>query len=234
MTTLLMTVFGSSPAWADDATFSFSTKWGGNSQTVDNITVTFGGTTSDQTGFRRFKKSATMAVSAESGYNITSVAITFSTDNSKSIPTTEQITANPTGDSYAVSGSTLTWTGSTSSITFTKDDTGNEFDITGITVTYTSAASGDVTQVINIADLRFEHLTYNPGRSGVAGFDITTSGWMTYTTVLEMTGHTLSCLAAQEAIIQLPLLQIVLTAAGRLNRSSSMAAVELPLLTMPQ
>lgn len=124
-----------------------------------------------------------MAVSAESGYNITSVAITFSTDNSKSIPTTEQITANPTGDSYAVSGSTLTWTGSTSSITFTKDDTGNEFDITGITVTYTSAASGDVTQVINIADLRFEHLTYNPGRSGVAGFDITTSGWMTYTTV---------------------------------------------------
>ena len=183
MTTLLMTVFGSSPAWAEDATFTFSSKWGSNSQTVSPITITFGGTTSDQIGFRRFKKSATMAVSAESGYNITSVAITFSTTNGKSIPTTTQITVNPTGNSYAASGVDLTWTGSASSLTFTKDNTGDEFDITNITVTYTNGASGDATQDINIADLRFEHQTYNPGRNGVAGFNITTTGWQSYTTV---------------------------------------------------
>ena len=43
MTTLLMTVFGSSPAWAEDATFTFSSKWGSNSQTVSPITITFVG-----------------------------------------------------------------------------------------------------------------------------------------------------------------------------------------------
>lgn len=183
MTTLLITVFGSSPAWADNAPFSFTSKWGSNSQTVSPITITFGGTTSDQTGFRRFKKSATMAVSAESGYNITSVAITFTISNGKNIPTTTQITVNPTGNSYAVSENVLTWTGSASSLTFTKDNTGDEFDITNITVTYTNEAAGDATRDISIADLRFEHQTYNPGRSGVAGFNITTTGWQSYTTV---------------------------------------------------
>lgn len=168
---------------AEVANFTFISKWQSNSQTDNPITVTFGGSTSDQTGYRRFKNSATMAVSAETGYNVTAVTITFTTGYGKNIPTTTQITVNPTGNSYSNSGNTLTWTGSASSLTFTKDATGNEFDIVGISVTYTNGASGDATQDINIADLRFEHQTYNPGRSGVAGFNITTTGWQSYTTV---------------------------------------------------
>lgn len=183
MTTLLMTVFGSSPAWAEDATapFSFASKWNSNSQTVSPITITFGGNTSDQTGFRRFKKSATMAVSAESGYNITSVAITFSKTD-KSIPTTTQITVNPTGNSYAASGDVLTWTGSASSLTFTKDATGDEFDIVGISVTYEAASQTEWSYNIAIEDLRLPHLTYGPSRSGIYGLNINASGWQSYST----------------------------------------------------
>ena len=184
MTTLLMTVFGSSPAWAEEATFSFTSKWGSNSQTVSPITITFGGTTSDQTGFRRFKNSATMAVSAETGYNVTAVTITFTEANSKKIPTTGQITVNPTGTSYSSSNSekTLSWTGSASSLTFTKDATGDEFDIVGISVTYEAASQTEWSYNIAIEDLRLPHLTYGPSRSGIYGLNINASGWQSYST----------------------------------------------------
>ena len=184
MTTLLMTVFGSSPAWAEEVTFSFTSKWNSNSQTVSPITITFGGTTSDQAGYRRFKNSATMAVSAETGYNVTAVTITFTEANSKKIPTTAQITVNPTGTSYSSSNSekTLSWTGSASSLTFTKDATGDEFDIVGISVTYEAASQTEWSYNIAIEDLRLPHLTYGPSRSGIYGLNINASGWQSYST----------------------------------------------------
>ncbi len=45
------------------------------------------------------------------------------------------------------------------------------------------ATSTDATQDISIEDLRFLHQTYNPSRTNVAGFNITTSGWQSFTTV---------------------------------------------------
>ena len=99
----LSALFGGNRVMAEVATFTFTSKWNSNSQTDNPITVTFGGTTSDQTGYRRFKNSATMAVSAETGYNVTAVNITFTTEYGKKIPTTGQITVNPTGTSYSSS-----------------------------------------------------------------------------------------------------------------------------------
>ncbi len=178
----LSALLGGNRVMAGEASFTFTSKWQSNSQTVNPITVTFGGSTSDQTGYRRFKNSATMAVSAEPGYNITSVAITFSTTNGKSIPTTTQITVNPTGNSYAESEDHLTWTGSASSLTFTKDATGNEFDIVGISVTYEAASQTEWSYNIAIEDLRLPHLTYGPSRSGIYGLNINASGWQSYST----------------------------------------------------
>ncbi len=180
----LSALLGGNKVMAGEASFTFTSKWQSNSQTVNPITVTFGGTTSDQTGYRRFKNSATMAVSAETGYNVTAVTITFTEANSKKIPTTAQITVNPTGTSYSNpnSGNTLSWTGSASSLTFTKDNTGDEFDIIGISVTYEAASQTEWSYNIAIEDLRLPHLTYGPSRSGIYGLNINASGWQSYST----------------------------------------------------
>ena len=182
---MLLSVFGIGNVWADNADFSFATKWKSNSQIVNDITVTFSGTTSDQTGYRRIKKESTTSVSAAEGKSITSIAITFTDQTAgtpKTIPTTSEITVSPSGDSYSVTNEVLTWTGNSSSVVFTVGSSGNtEFDITNITVTYSDATPTEYDYVINIADLRFEHLTYGPGRTGIYGFDITTSGWQSQT-----------------------------------------------------
>lgn len=184
---LLMTLLiGVGQIWADNADFSFATKWKSNSQTVNDITVTFSGTTSDQTGFRRIKKESTTSVSAVEGKTITSIAITFTDEtpsNAKPIPTTSEITVSPSGDSYSVSDKVLTWTGNSSSVVFTVGTSGNtEFDITGISVTYSDATPTEYDYVINIADLRFEHLSYSPlERNGIYGFNISTDGWQAQT-----------------------------------------------------
>lgn len=167
---------------ADTADFSFATKWSSNSQTVGDITVTFGGSTSDQTGYRRYKNAATLSVSSGTDYNITGITVTFTTAHEKSLPTEGKISASPGSLSFNTTNGTCTWTGTaTNSVVLTKDATGDEFDITGISVTYTTAAPTEYDYVINIADLRFEHLTYGPGRTGIYGFDITTSGWQSQT-----------------------------------------------------
>ena len=180
----LSVLLGGNKVMAGEANFTFTSKWQSNSKTDKQITVTFGGTTSDQAGYRRFKNSATMAVSAETGYNVTAVIITFTTDNDKNIPTTGQITVNPTGTSYSSSNSekTLSWRGSASSLTFTKDNTGNEFDIVGISVTYEAASQTEWSYNIAIEDLRLPHLTYGPSRSGIYGLNINASGWQSYST----------------------------------------------------
>ncbi len=145
--------------------------------TNDIITITFGGSNlSAQKTYMGYKNGSTLSVSSTTGYTITGISLTFANGYT---PTNNSFTANPTG----LNEDCTSWSGNASSISITNSASNNDTRITSITVTYSSAASSDATQSINIADLRFEHLTYNPGRSGVAGFDITTSGWMTYTTV---------------------------------------------------
>lgn len=180
-TTLFLLVFGGGNLWAQSsADFSFASKWKANEMTVEPITVTFGGTTSDATGYRRIKKPSTMSVTSASGYKITGITVTFSTTNGKSLPTTGQITATP--GSLAFSSETVTWTGdATNAVVLTKDNTSNEFDIVGVSVSYTADTQTEWSYTIPIEDLRFEHQTYNPGRTGVLGLNITTSGWQSYT-----------------------------------------------------
>ena len=166
---------------ADTADFSFATKWSSNSQTVGDITVTFGGTTtpSHQTGYTRIKRGATISFSAGSDKNITAIAVTYTSDHGKNLPSNGVISSSPTG----INNEATSWTGSaTSEVVFTVANvSGNEFDVTGITVTYADATPTEFDYIINIADLRFEHLTYDPGRTGIYGFDITTSGWQSQT-----------------------------------------------------
>ena len=167
---------------ADTADFSFATKWSSNSQTVGDITVTFGGATnpSHQTGYTRIKRGATISFSAGSDKNITAIAVTYTSDHGKNLPSNGVISSSPTG----INNEATSWTGSaTSEVVFTVANvSGNEFDVTGITVTYTDATPTEFDYIINIADLRFEHLTYDPSRTGIYGFDITATGWQSQTT----------------------------------------------------
>ena len=50
-----------------------------------------------------------------------------------------------------------------------------------MTVTYSSTSAAEYFYNIPIEDLRFEHQTYDPSRTGVLGLNITTSGWQSYT-----------------------------------------------------
>lgn len=180
--TLFMLMFVSAHAgWAETANFTFSTKWSSNTQTVTPVTVTFGGSTiSRQTGYTRVKRACTISFSAESGYNITGISVTYTTDHGKFLPTSGQITSNPSG----ISSDCTSWSGTANEVVFSVQDvSGYDFDITNISVTYEEATSTDAAQDISIEDLRFLHQTYNPSRTNVAGFDITTSGWQSFTTV---------------------------------------------------
>lgn len=174
MTTLLMTVFGSSPAWAEKVV-TFTLTSSSAPTAVGEIYIT-GGTASNN----GYNASTTISVNATTGYTITAISFTFAnntTDRNGGEVTASSGTYTPTGSNTT---NTANWSGSANSVTFTPT---GKFRITSMTVTYTNGASGDATQDINIADLRFEHQTYNPGRNGVAGFNITTTGWQSYTTV---------------------------------------------------
>ena len=175
----LSVLLGGSKVMAEVANFSFTSKWQSNSQTENGITATFSNS-HPYAGYNKIKKKETLSISTGSNdYTITNIVITYTSGNA---PTADnQITANPGTIS---NNGTTTWSGNASEVVFTDDaSNGGEFQISSITVTYKNNASGDATQDINIADLRFEHQTYNPGRSGVAGFNITTTGWQSYTTV---------------------------------------------------
>ena len=168
-----MTVFGSSPAWAEEVTFTLTSS--SAPTTVGEINIT-GGTASNN----GYNANSTISVNATTGYTITAISFTFastSTDRNGGKVTASSGNYTPTESNTT---NTANWSGSATSVTFTPT---GKFRITSMTVTYTNGASGDATRNINIADLRFEHQTYNPGRSGVAGFNITTTGWQSYTTV---------------------------------------------------
>ena len=86
----------------------------------------------------------------------------------------------------------ITRPSSGTSVTFTVSDisssstylclgrNGSGNTIKTVTVTTPDAASL-IQQTISIADLRFDHLIYNPSRTNIAGFNITTSGWQSNT-----------------------------------------------------
>lgn len=152
---MLLTLFGVSSVWADEtANFTFTSKWNSNSQTVSPITVTFGGSTSDWTGYRRYKNAATLSVSSGTDYNITGITVTFTTAYGKSLPTEGKISASPGSLSFNTTNGTCTWTGTaTNSVVLTKDATGDEFDITSITVTYSASASTEDNFTIDISKL---------------------------------------------------------------------------------
>lgn len=83
------------------------------------------------------------------------------------------------------SGTSVTFTISASEINGTstylclgRNGSGNT--IKTVTVT-TPEPTADVGRTINIADLRFEHLTYNPSRSNIAGFNLSFAGWQSQT-----------------------------------------------------
>jgi hypothetical protein len=197
--TFLLFVFGEGDLRADSpADFTFASKWSSNIKTVAPITVSFGGSTSDQTGYRRFKNSATMSVSAETGYNITGITVTFTTTNGKSLPVTGKITSSPGELSF--NGATCSWSGTANSVVLTKDATGEEYDIVGVSVSYSASAQTEWSYVIPIEDLRFEHLTYDPSRTGIYGLGITTNGWQSYTnTNATPHSHTLLLSAAKKS-----------------------------------
>lgn len=181
-TLFMLMLFTVQAGWAaETANFTFSTKWSSNSKTETPVTVTFGGSNiSHQTGYTRVKRASTISFSAESGYNITDISVTYTTANKKSLPTSGQITSNPSG----ISSDCTSWSGTANEVVFSVQDvSGYDFDITNISVTYEEATSTDATQDISIEDLRFLHQTYNPSRTNVAGFNITTSGWQSFTTV---------------------------------------------------
>lgn len=86
----------------------------------------------------------------------------------------------------------ITRPSSGTSVTFTVSDisssstylclgrNGSGNTIKTVTVTTPDAASL-IQQTISIADLRFDHYIYNPSRTNIAGFNITTSGWQSNT-----------------------------------------------------
>lgn len=86
----------------------------------------------------------------------------------------------------------ITRPSSGTSVTFTVSDisssstylclgrNGSGNTIKTVTVTTPDAASL-IPQRISIADLRFDHNIYNPSRTNIAGFNITTSGWQSNT-----------------------------------------------------
>ncbi len=108
-------------------------------------------------------------------YAVTSTAATITTKDDAQRPNagTSSVTFTINNITGATAYLCLGQTGSVSS-------TGNP--IKTVTVTTPEAAS-TVSQTISIEDLRFLHQTYNPSRTNVAGFNITTSGWQSFTTV---------------------------------------------------
>lgn len=176
--TFLLLLLGGGQLWAETYTWDLSANSGkATSNTNDIVTIAFGGSNiSAQRTFMGFKNGSIMSVSCTPGYTITQIKVSYASDY---LPKSESFAAS----SGVINNECTQWTGSESNITITNTTTSNDTHITNVTVTYTNTSEGDVTQGINIADLRFEHQTYNPSRSGVAGFDITTSGWQSYTTV---------------------------------------------------
>lgn len=170
---LLMTLLiGVGQTWADTVDFNLLSS--SAATTVNGIAIS-GGNTSNS-GYSTSSAGVPITVSAEAG-TITAITFTFeSGTNADRYGGT--VTVNTGTYTHADNSTTGSWSGSAASVTFTPT---KKFRITAMSVTYTPATPTEYDYVINIADLRFEHLTYGPGRTGIYGFDITTSGWQSQT-----------------------------------------------------
>lgn len=174
---LLTIVTGGGKLWADSYTWDLSANADkATSANNGTVTVAFGGTSlSAQRAYMGFKKNSTMSVSCSSGYTITSIQLTF---DSGYAPNSNQFTSDPTG----LNETCTEWSGSgSSSIVISNPANGGDTRITNVTVTYSSTSAAEYSYSIPIEDLRFEHQTYNPSRTGVLGLNIATTGWQSYT-----------------------------------------------------
>ncbi len=173
---LLTIVTGGSKLWADSYTWDLSANTDkATSASNGTITVAFGGTgLSAQRTFMGFKRNNTMSVScSSSGYTITSIQLTFASGYA---PSSNQFTSDPTG----LNETCTEWSGSGSS-SIVISNPGGDTRITNVTVTYSSTSAAEYSYSIPIEDLRFEHQTYDPSRTGVLELDIATNGWQSYT-----------------------------------------------------
>ena len=163
--------------WADTFTWDLSTNTGKATSATNNIVnIVFGGSNlSAQKTYMGFKNGSVMSVSCVSGYAISQIHITY---DSSYKPKSNSFTASPTG----LNTECTQWTGSNaSSISITNSTTSNDTHITSVTVTYAATSATEYFYNIPIEDLRFQHMIYNPLRSGVLGLNIATTGWQSNT-----------------------------------------------------
>ena len=175
--TFLQVVLGGGRAWADTYTWDLSANTNKlTSITNDIVTITFGGSNlSAQKTYMGFKNGSVMSVSCVSGYAISQIDITY---DSSYKPASNSFTASPTG----LNTECTQWTGSNaSSISITNSTSSNDTRITNVTVTYAATSATEYFYNIPIEDLRFQHMIYNPSRSGVLGLNIATTGWQSNT-----------------------------------------------------
>jgi hypothetical protein len=140
--TLLVTVC--SGAWASTVTFGYAegnvsisslvaSKGGTASvnstdgKVTFTITSTNDNTVSQNSSKLKFQNNTSMTVSCTSGYNITNIVITTSESN-------RGFTASEA--TFSRDGATSTWSGSSTSITFTNNNSGNNLNVVSVVVTY--------------------------------------------------------------------------------------------------
>lgn len=176
--TFLQVVLGGGKLWAEETfTWDLSTNTGKATSATNNIVnIVFGGSNlSAQKTYMGFKNGCVMSVSCVPGYAISKIDINY---DSSYQPTPNSFTASPTG----LNTECTQWTGSNAtSISITNSTTNNDTRITSVTVTYAATSATEYFYNIPIEDLRFQHMIYNPSRSGVLGLDITTTGWQSNT-----------------------------------------------------
>ena len=191
--TFLQVVLGGGKLWADTFTWDLSTNTGKATSATDNIVnIVFGGSNlSAQKTYMGFKNGSVMSVSCVDGYAISQIDIIY---DSSYQPKSNSFTASPTG----LNTECTQWTGSNAtSISITNSTTSNDTHITNVTVTYAATSATEYFYNIPIEDLRFQHMIYNPSRSGVLGLSIATTGWQSNTvTSTNPYSHTLLLSAA--------------------------------------
>ena len=195
---MILTFAGVGNVWADTTikTVNFTTEtWTGatinDGSTIDDCYIKGAGTTatsSDGLAFNNNMKVSNYYVAIPLTNINGSVTVTIEGQSRPSLRyalTSNVATlASVTDIARPSSGNTVTFTisdisGTSTYLCLGRNGSGNT--IKNVTVTTPDAASL-TQQTISIEDLYIEHLTYNPSRSNIAGFNITTSGWQSQTT----------------------------------------------------
>ena len=136
-TMLLLSLLGTSNAWADTVTFTAGTDTSeGTSITKDGITISFSSGVFNRTDNYRCYSGASMTISAESGITMTQIDFTATSSN----PMTK-FSGDPDVGSWTDETKTQ-WTGSASEINF--GSTSGQARITEIVITYTISGTPTV------------------------------------------------------------------------------------------